>query len=60
VSPEWSERFQKEKDRLSFSLFSILIDVGHSSVGTLKEFSDRITTITQLTNEGTKDLFIRF
>ena len=60
VSPEWSERFLKEKDRLSFSLFSILIDVGHSSVGTLKEFSDRITTITQLTNEGTNDLFIRF
>ena len=60
VSAEWSERFLKEKDRLSFSLFSILIDVGHSSLGTLKEFSDRITTITQLTSEGTSDLFIRF
>lgn len=60
VSAEWSERFLKEKDRLSFSLFSILIDVGHSSLGTLKEFSDRITTITQLTSEGTGDLFIRF
>ena len=60
VSAEWSERFLKEKDRLSFSLFSILIDVGHSSPGTLKEFSDRITTITQLTNESTNDLFIRF
>ena len=60
VSAEWSERFRREKDRLSFSLFSILIDVGASSLGTLKEFSDRITTITQLTNEGTNDLFIRF
>jgi uncharacterized protein with von Willebrand factor type A (vWA) domain len=60
VSAEWSERFLKEKDRLSFSLFSILIDVGHSSPGTLKEFSDRITTITQLTSEGSSDLFIRF
>ena len=60
VSAEWSERFLKEKDRLSFSLFSILIDVGHSSLGTLKEFSDRITSITQLTSEGTGDLFIRF
>lgn len=60
VSVEWSERFRKEKDRLSFSLFSILIDIGSSSLGTLKEFSDRITTITQLTSEGTKDLFLRF
>ncbi len=59
VSAEWSEGFLKDKDRLSFSLFSILIDVGHSSLGTLKEFSDRITTITQLTSEGTKDLFVR-
>ncbi len=59
VSAEWSERFRREKDRLSFSLFSILIDVGPSSLGTLKEFSDRITTITQLTGEGTRDLFIR-
>ena len=57
VSAEWSERFLKEKDRLSFSLFSILIDVGHSSMGTLKEFSDRITTITQLTSEGTERPF---
>jgi len=59
VSEEWSERFLKEKDRLSFSLFSILIDVGPSSLGTLKEFSDRITTISQLTSEGTRDLFLR-
>ncbi len=60
VSAEWSERFRKGKDRLGFSLFSILIDIGSSSLGALKEFSDRITTITQLTSEGTKELFIRF
>ncbi len=60
ISPEWSQRFLKEKKRLSFSLFSVLIDMGHSSLGTLKEFSDRITTITQLTNEGSRELFIDF
>ncbi len=59
VSEEWSERFLREKDRLSFSLFSILIDVGSNSLGTLQEFSDRITTISQLTNEGARDLFVR-
>ena len=59
VSAEWSRRFLKEKERLRFSLFSILIDVGPSSAGSLKEFSDRITTIGQLTSEGASDLFLR-
>lgn len=59
VSAEWSQRFRKEKERLRFSLFSILIDVGPSSAGSLGEFSDRITTITQLTSEGAGDLFLR-
>ena len=60
VSPEWAEQFCKEKEKLGFSLFSILIDVGPSSLGTLKEFSDRITTIKQLTGEGAKDIFVSF
>ena len=60
VSPEWAEQFRKEKEKLGFSLFSILIDVGPSSLGTLKEFSDRITTIKQLTGEGAKDIFVQF
>ena len=63
VTAEWAENFRDEKDRLGFSLYSILIDVGPSSLGTLKEFSDRITTIKQLTGltgEGAKDIFLKF
>ncbi|MBI3001139.1 MAG: hypothetical protein HYY46_22195 [Deltaproteobacteria bacterium] len=60
VSPEWAEQFRKEKEKLGFSLFSILIDVGPSSLGTLKEFSDRITTVSKLTGEEAKDIFVRF
>ena len=60
VSPEWAEEFRHEKERLGFSLFSILIDVGSSSLGTLKEFSDRITTIHQLTGEEATDIFVKF
>jgi hypothetical protein len=60
VSPDWAEHFRKEKEKLGFSLFSILIDVGPSSLGTLKEFSDRITTIKQLTGEEAKDIFVSF
>jgi uncharacterized protein with von Willebrand factor type A (vWA) domain len=59
VSPEWAENFRKEKERLGFSLYSILIDVGPSSLGTLKEFSDRITTIKQLTGDEVKDIFVK-
>ncbi|MBI4524293.1 MAG: VWA domain-containing protein [Deltaproteobacteria bacterium] len=60
VAQEWAERFRAEKEKLGFSLFSILIDVGPSSLGTLKEFSDRITTIKELTGNEAKDIFINF
>jgi uncharacterized protein with von Willebrand factor type A (vWA) domain len=60
VEPEWAMRFRAEKEKLGFSLFSILIDVGSNSLGTLKEFSDRITTIKQLTGEEAKDIFVSF
>ena len=60
VAPDWAEQFRKEKERLGFSLFSILIDVGSASLGTLKEFSDRITTIKQLTGDEARDIFVKF
>lgn len=60
VAPEWAEEFRREKERLGFSLFSILIDVGSASLGTLKEFSDRITTIKHLTGDEADDIFVKF
>ncbi|MGH7829783.1 MAG: VWA domain-containing protein, partial [Candidatus Binatia bacterium] len=60
VTPEWTESFREAKEKLGFSLFSILIDMGPSSLGTLKEFSDRITTIKQLTGDDAKELFVKF
>jgi uncharacterized protein with von Willebrand factor type A (vWA) domain len=60
VDPQWAENFRDEKERLGFSLFSVLIDMGPASLGTLKEFSDRITTIKQLTGEEAKDIFVKF
>jgi uncharacterized protein with von Willebrand factor type A (vWA) domain len=60
VNSDWAEDFRKQKERLGFSLFSILIDVGSASLGTLKEFSDRITTIKQLTGEEAQEIFIKF
>ena len=46
-------------ERLGFSLFSVLIDVGSSSLGALKDFSDKITTISQLTSEAGRDIFLK-
>ena len=59
VHDDWAERFRREKETLGFSLFSILIDVGTSSLSSLKAFSDRITSVSQLTSEGVKDLFVK-
>lgn len=60
VEPEWAERFREEKEKLGFSLFSILIDMGPASLGTLKEFSDRISTIKRLTGDEAKEIFVKF
>jgi uncharacterized protein with von Willebrand factor type A (vWA) domain len=59
VRPDWVEQFRADKEEMGFSLFSILIDVGSNSIGVLKEFSDKITTVTRLTSEGVKDLFVK-
>lgn len=60
VDAEWAQRFREEKDKLGFSLFSILIDMGPASLGTLKEFSDRISTIKQLTGDEAQEIFVKF
>jgi len=59
VDPQWLAEFKRAKQRLGFSLLSVLIDVGSSSLGALKDFSDKITTISQLTSEAGKDIFLK-
>jgi uncharacterized protein with von Willebrand factor type A (vWA) domain len=59
VSPAWSAKFRADKERLRFSLYSILIDVGPSSLGTLAELSDRVTAVSRLADEGVRELFVR-
>ncbi len=59
VHTDWAERFATEKNALGFSLFSILIDVGTSSLGSLTPFSDRITSVSQLTSEEARDVFVK-
>lgn len=58
VSPAWLERFRRDKRRLGFALFSVLIDVGPSSTATLAELSDRVTSVSQLNDTAARDLFV--
>jgi uncharacterized protein with von Willebrand factor type A (vWA) domain len=59
VDAHWLNEFMRAKEQLGFSLFSVLIDVGSSSLGALKDFSDKITTVSQLTSEAGKDIFLK-
>lgn len=59
VDEHWLADFKRAKDRLGFSVLSVLIDVGSSAVGTLAAFSDKVTSISQLTNEAGREIFLR-
>ncbi len=58
VDSRWLAEFQRAKEQLGFSVISVLIDVGSNSLGALRDFSDRITTISQLTSEAGNALFL--
>lgn len=58
VSPAWLERFQKAKQRLDFSLYAVLIDVGSNSLDALEALADRVTRVSQLSEGAARDLFL--
>ena len=58
VSPEWLERFRRDKKRLGFSLFSVLIDVGPASAATLAAMSDRVSSVSKLNDAAARELFV--
>jgi hypothetical protein len=55
---EWLAAFRAQKAKLGFSLFSVLIDVGTSTIETVREFSDRVTSVQPLTGDASRVLFI--
>ena len=58
VDDQWLGAFRDAKAALDFSLYSVLIDVGSSSLHALKDFSDKITAISQLTSEAGGPIFL--
>jgi len=59
VDEQWLTDFKQAKEQLGFSLLSVVIDVGSNTLGTLAAFSDKVTTVSQLTNEAGKDIFLK-
>jgi uncharacterized protein with von Willebrand factor type A (vWA) domain len=59
VEPEWLARFQAEKKKLGFAVYAVLIDVGQSSRDTLAALSDRVTSVSTLTDDAVRDLFLK-
>jgi len=59
VSPEWLGEFNQRRDKLKFSVFSVLVDVGSSELSTLAQFSDRVSSVKNLTVEGSREIFLK-
>jgi uncharacterized protein with von Willebrand factor type A (vWA) domain len=59
VSPEWLEDLKERKEDLQFSIFAVLVDVGSSDLSTLAQFSDRVSSVKQLTVEGSREIFLK-
>jgi uncharacterized protein with von Willebrand factor type A (vWA) domain len=58
VSPEWLAQLHQRKDELQFKIFGVLVDVGSSETSTLTQFSDRITSVSQLNAKDTRQIFL--
>jgi len=58
VSPEWLGVLQERKHELEFKIFSVLVDIGSNQVSTLAQFSDKITSISKLNSQSTREIFL--
>ncbi len=59
VAPEWLAELKRRKEELQFSIFAVLVDVGSSDLSTLAQFSDRVSSVTKLTVEGSREIFLK-
>jgi uncharacterized protein with von Willebrand factor type A (vWA) domain len=58
VSPQWLAQFTQTKHELEFTLFAVLVDVGSNRLSTLAQLADRTTSVSRLTAESTRSLFL--
>jgi uncharacterized protein with von Willebrand factor type A (vWA) domain len=58
VSPQWLANLLERKHELQFKIFGVLVDVGSSETSTLTQFSDRLTSVSQLNTKDTRQIFL--
>jgi uncharacterized protein with von Willebrand factor type A (vWA) domain len=59
VGEEWLKNFLREKDRLKFRVFSVLIDLtGRETSESLRKFSDKATAISKLASKDAREIFL--
>ncbi len=58
VAPEWLADLRRRKDNLQFSIYAVLVDLGSSATSTLAQFSDRVTSVTRLSDPKTREIFL--
>jgi uncharacterized protein with von Willebrand factor type A (vWA) domain len=59
VSPEWLAHLNQRKRELDFAIFGVLVDVaGSPETSTVRQFADRITSVNQLNNTETHEIFL--
>jgi uncharacterized protein with von Willebrand factor type A (vWA) domain len=59
IGDAWLDGFKREQRRLGFKVYSVLIDLtGRESWETLSLFSDKVTSVSKLTSEDAKGLFL--
>ena len=58
VSPAWLQNLQAIKNELKFQIFAVLVDLGSSELSTLAQLADRVTSVSKLTSDSVKDIFV--
>jgi uncharacterized protein with von Willebrand factor type A (vWA) domain len=60
LQPQWLDHFLEQKKRLGFKVFTVLIDLQATETRAVAAFSDRITSVSKLTADAGRDLFLSF
>ncbi|HLH78147.1 MAG TPA: hypothetical protein VKV28_15190, partial [Candidatus Binataceae bacterium] len=60
VGPQWLAALNQRKADLDFKIFGILVDVtGSGELSTLAQFSDRVSSVRQLTAQAGREIFLQ-
>jgi uncharacterized protein with von Willebrand factor type A (vWA) domain len=59
VDSQWLAELRDRKRELQFKIFAVLVDVGSSETSSLAQFSEHVSSVRQLTVEGSREIFMK-